>query len=45
MHVVDNIWDVNFIKKFEGEHLLGKGRMKKVRGNGNQGACPFSSVV
>ena len=33
MHVVVHIWDVNSIKKFEGEHLLGKGRMKKVRGN------------
>ena len=31
MHV-DQIWDVNSIKKFEEEHLLGKGRMKKVRG-------------
>ena len=30
MHV-DHIWDVNSIKKFEGEHLLGKGTMKKVR--------------
>jgi hypothetical protein len=27
---VDHIWDVNSINKFEGEHLLGKGRMKKV---------------
>ena len=34
MHVVDHIWDVNSIKKFEDhEHLLGKGRMKKMRGN------------
>ena len=32
MHV-DRIWDVNSIKKFEGEHLLGKGRMRKMRGN------------
>ena len=32
MKVVDFIWDVNSIKKFEVEHLLGKGRMKKVRG-------------
>jgi hypothetical protein len=32
MHV-DRIWDVNSIKKFEGEHLLGKGRMTKVKGN------------
>jgi hypothetical protein len=30
---VDLIWDVNSIKKFEGEHLLGKGRMMKVKGN------------
>jgi hypothetical protein len=30
---VDRIWDVNSIKKFEGEHLLGKGRMTKVKGN------------
>jgi hypothetical protein len=34
MHAVDRIWDVNSIKKFEDqEHLLGKGRMKKMRGN------------
>jgi hypothetical protein len=33
MHAVDSIWDVNSIKKFEGEKLLGKGTMKKVRGN------------
>ena len=33
MHAVDRIWDLNSIKNFEGEHLLGKGRMKKVRGN------------
>jgi hypothetical protein len=33
MHVVDCIWEVNSIKKFEREHLLGKGIMKKVRGN------------
>ena len=29
----DRIWDVNSINKFEGEHLLGKGRMRKVKGN------------
>ena len=34
MHAVDHIWDVNSIKKFEDqEHLLGHGRMKKMRGN------------
>jgi hypothetical protein len=34
MHAVDYIWDVNSIKKFEDqEHLLGEGRMKKMRGN------------
>jgi hypothetical protein len=33
MHAVDCIWDVNSIKKFEREKLLGKGTMKKVRGN------------
>ena len=34
MHAVDHIWDVKSIKKFEDqEHLLGKGRMKKMRGN------------
>jgi hypothetical protein len=34
MHAVDHIWDVNSIKKIEyQEHLLGKGRMKKMRGN------------
>jgi hypothetical protein len=27
---VDHIWDVNSINEFEGEHLLGKGRMMKV---------------
>ena len=31
MHV-DHIWDVDSIKKIDGKHLLGKGRMKKVRG-------------
>jgi hypothetical protein len=30
---VDRIWDVNSnINKFEGEHLLGKGRMRKFEG-------------
>ena len=33
MDAVDFIWDVNSIKNFEGEHLLGKGTMKKVRVN------------
>jgi hypothetical protein len=34
MHAVDYIWDMNSIKKFEDqEHLLGKGRMKKMRDN------------
>ena len=33
MHAVDCIWDVNSIKIFEREQLLGKGTMKKVRGN------------
>jgi hypothetical protein len=33
MHAVDLIWDVNSIKKYEGEKLLGKVTMKKVRGN------------
>jgi hypothetical protein len=27
------IWDVNSINKFEGEVMLGKGRMRKVKGN------------
>ena len=27
---VDHIWDVNSINKFEGDHLLRKGRMRKV---------------
>jgi hypothetical protein len=27
------IWDVNSINKFEGEVLVEKGRMRKVRGN------------
>jgi hypothetical protein len=33
MNALDRIWYVNSIKTFEGEHLLGKGRMEKVRGN------------
>jgi hypothetical protein len=34
MHTVDHIWDVNSIKKIEDrDHLLGQGRMKKMRGN------------
>jgi hypothetical protein len=34
MDAVDRIWDVNYIKKFEcQEHMLGKCRMKKMRGN------------
>ena len=30
INVLDFIWDVNSIDDFEGEHLLGKGRMSKV---------------
>ena len=30
---VDCIWDPNSINKFEGEYLVGKGRLRKVRGN------------
>ena len=30
---VEHIWDVNFMKKFQGEHMLGKGRMSKVKCN------------
>jgi hypothetical protein len=34
MHAMDHIWDANSIKKIEDhEHLLGKGGMKKMRGN------------
>jgi hypothetical protein len=33
MHAVDRIWDVNSKKFEEQEHLLGKGRMKKMRAN------------
>jgi hypothetical protein len=33
MHALDCIWDVNSIIFFEREQLLGKGTMKKVRGN------------
>jgi hypothetical protein len=33
MHAMDCIWDVNCIKKIETRKLLGKGTMKKVRGN------------
>lgn len=31
INVLDHIWDVNSMDDFEGEHLLGKGRMSKVR--------------
>ena len=31
INVLDRIWDVNSMKKFEGEHLSGKGTMRKVR--------------
>jgi len=31
INVVDRIWDVKSMGKFEGEHLLGKGRPRKVR--------------
>ena len=31
INVLDHIWDVNFVDKFEGENILGKGRMSKVR--------------
>ena len=27
------IWDLDSIKKFEGEYLVGKGRFRKVKGN------------
>jgi hypothetical protein len=30
---VDHIWDPNSINKFEREYLMGKGRLRKVRGN------------
>jgi hypothetical protein len=30
---VPQIWDANSINKFEGEVLVGKGRMRKVKGN------------
>jgi hypothetical protein len=34
MHAVDHIWDVKSIKQIEDqEHMLGQGRMKKMRGN------------
>jgi hypothetical protein len=33
MHTMDHIWVVNSIKNFEGENMLGKGRLKRVRGN------------
>jgi len=34
MHVMYHIWDVNSLKKFEDQdHLLGKSRKKKLRGN------------
>ena len=30
---VDDIWDPKSIKIFEGEYLMGKGRLRRVRGN------------
>jgi hypothetical protein len=30
---VYHIWDDKSINKFEGEYLLGKGKMRKVKGN------------
>ena len=30
---VDHIWDVKFINKFQGDNLLGKGRINKPKGN------------
>ena len=30
---VDHIWDPDPIKKFEEEYLMGKGILRKVRGN------------
>ena len=29
---VDRIWDPNSINKFKGEYLIGKGRLRKVKG-------------
>ena len=29
---IDRIWDPKSINKFKGEYLMGKGRLKKVRG-------------
>lgn len=31
INVLDHVWDVNSMEDFEGEHLLGKGRMNKVK--------------
>lgn len=31
INVLDRNWDVNSMNKFEGEHLSGKGKMRKVR--------------
>ena len=31
INVLDHIWDLNSVDDFEGEHLLGKGIMRKVR--------------
>lgn len=30
---VDRIWDLDPFKKFKGEYLMGKGRLRKVTGN------------
>ena len=30
---VDHIWDLEPCKQLEGEYLMGKGRLRKVRGN------------
>ena len=33
INLLDHILDVNSMNKFEGEHMLGQGRIKKVKGN------------
>ena len=30
---IDRIWDPNSNEKFKGEYLIGKGRLRRVRGN------------
>ena len=41
---VDRIWDLEPFKKLEGEYLMGKGTLRKVRGNKLVVSCLFFFV-